>query len=36
MAMEKVFKKSRLVLPAFMGAGLGAVLGLIAYVKDWF
>ncbi len=23
------------VIPAFIGAGLGAVLGLVAYVKDW-
>lgn len=27
--------KSSYVLFAFIGAGLGAFLGLVAYVKDW-
>ncbi|PYF05700.1 CrcB family protein [Ureibacillus chungkukjangi] len=26
---------SNLVVPAFFGAGIGAFLGLLAYVKDW-
>ncbi len=33
---KEVQKKSSFVLPVFMGLGAGAVLGLFAYVKDWF
>ena len=28
--------KSSYVVLAFIGSGVGAFLGLIAYVKDWF
>jgi hypothetical protein len=27
--------KSSYVIPGFLGAAIGAVLGLVAYVKDW-
>lgn len=27
--------KSRYVIPVFIGGAIGAVLGVIAYVKDW-
>ncbi|MEH7276055.1 hypothetical protein [Neobacillus vireti] len=28
--------KSSYAVQVFIGAGIGALLGLIAYVKDWF
>lgn len=28
--------KSNYVLPIFFGLGIGALFGLIAYVKEWF
>ncbi len=33
---NEILKKSSFVLPVFIGLGLGALLGLVAYVKDWF
>lgn len=32
---QEINKSSYLML-AFIGTGVGALLGLIAYVKDWF
>jgi hypothetical protein len=32
---NKEIKKTSLVLPLYLGLGIGALLGLIAYVKDW-
>ncbi len=32
---KTVQKKSNLVVPVFIGMGLGAFIGLLAYVKDW-
>ena len=32
---NKQKKNTSLVLYAFMGASIGAVFGLVAYVKDW-
>jgi len=33
-----ILKKNKrsFVVPAFIGIGIGALLGLVAYVKDWF
>lgn len=28
-------KKQSYVVPGFIGASIGAILGLVAYVKDW-
>lgn len=33
--MKTVQKKANLVVPVFIGMGLGAFIGLFAYVKDW-
>lgn len=33
---NEALKKSGFVLPIFIGMGIGALLGLVAYVKDWF
>lgn len=33
---NEALKKSSFILPVFMGLGLGALLGLVAYVQDWF
>ncbi len=33
--MKTVQKKSNLVVPVFIGMGLGAFIGILAYVKDW-
>lgn len=32
---DKKLNKSSFVLPVFFGMGIGAVIGLVAYVKDW-
>ncbi|MGE7981522.1 hypothetical protein [Solibacillus sp. NPDC093137] len=38
---EKIYSKSSAqkmssyVIPVFIGAGIGGLLGLVAYVKDW-
>ncbi len=32
---EKIQKKANLIVPVFIGMGLGAFIGLLAYVKDW-
>ncbi|MFL0584003.1 hypothetical protein ACH0B6_15615 [Solibacillus silvestris] len=28
-------KKSSYIIPVFIGGAIGAVLGVVAYVKDW-
>jgi len=33
--MKTVQKKANLVVPVFIGMGLGAFIGLLAYVKNW-
>lgn len=33
--MKNVHKKANLIVPVFIGMGLGALIGLLAYVKDW-
>lgn len=35
-ALNKSRNKTSYVLPIFFGIGIGAFLGLIAYVKYWF
>ncbi|GFN29873.1 hypothetical protein PCURB6_01330 [Paenibacillus curdlanolyticus] len=32
---KRTIESSNFVLPAFVGTGIGALLGLVAYVKDW-
>ena len=34
--LNKSSNKSSYVIIAFIGSGIGALLGLIAYVQDWF
>ncbi|KEZ50916.1 hypothetical protein [Metabacillus indicus] len=34
--LSKKRYKSNFVVPVFIGAGIGALMGLVAYVKDWF
>lgn len=33
--IKTVHKKANLVVPVFIDMGLGAFIGLLAYVKDW-
>ena len=32
---NKEKKKSDYIIPVFIGGSIGAVLGVVAYVKDW-
>ena len=34
-SQSSAHKKPSYVIPGFIGAAIGGVLGLVAYVKDW-
>lgn len=34
--INKKKRKSNLIVPAFIGMGIGAFFGLVAYVNNWF